>query len=133
MDLLPEVAPADGVDTCCRLVEEEKRRLVHGGAGERDALLPSSRKRAGELLSPLDEPASLQDRSDPRLSTRPRYAVNPGVKCEVLGDSEILVEAEPLGHVPDAFFDLLGVLRYVEPDDGAASSRWIEVPAHDSN
>ena len=52
VDLVPEFAPRLGVDAGGRLVEQQQLRLVHDAGGERQALLPAARQRAGELVAP---------------------------------------------------------------------------------
>ena len=58
VDLIPELAPADRVDARGRLVEEQQRRLVDRRAGQRDALLPAARERAGDLVAPIAQARS---------------------------------------------------------------------------
>src|SRR3954454_12943526 len=55
MDLLPEIAPRLRVDAGGRLVEEQQPRPVQHAGGEREALLPAARERAGELVAPCVE------------------------------------------------------------------------------
>jgi hypothetical protein len=52
VDLFPEIAPRLGVDAGGGLVEQQQPGLVQQAGGERQALLPAARERAGQLLAP---------------------------------------------------------------------------------
>src|SRR6185503_7061058 len=109
--------------------EEQERRLVDRRRRERDALLPPARQRARDLPAALLELVRGEHLLDARLAPRALDAVDAGVEVEVLLDGEILVQAEPLGHVADPRLDLLGLGLDVLADDGALAARRIEDPA----
>src|SRR5690606_9614421 len=102
VDLLPKLAAADRVHTGRGLVEEQERRVVHGGARERYPLLPASRERAADLIAPLGQAGLLDRRFDPALALAAPDAVDARVEDEVFADRQILVQAEALGHVAAA-------------------------------
>ena len=104
VQLVPELAPRLRIDAGGRLVEEQQLRLVEQTRGEREPLLPAARQRTGELSRARGEAEPLEPFADPRLAVAHR--VDPGDELEVLGDREVLVQAELLRHVPDAPLDL---------------------------
>ena len=91
VDLVPELAPRLGVDAGGRLVEQEELRRVHDAGGERQALLPAARQRAGELPAARGQAEAVERLGD--LGARVGQAVEPGDEVEVLLDREVLVEA----------------------------------------
>jgi hypothetical protein len=76
MDVVPELATAHGIDAGGGLVEEEERRRVDRRAGERDALLPAARERAGDLLTTCAEADRFDTRRDTRRDLRAADAVD---------------------------------------------------------
>jgi hypothetical protein len=61
VDLVPEVAPRLGVDAGRGLVQQQQARLVQQAGGQRQALLPAARQRAGQLALALGQ-AQLRQR-----------------------------------------------------------------------
>ncbi len=112
VDLVPEVAPRLGVDAGGGFVEQQQPGLVQGGRGQREALLPAARKAAGQLVAAVGEPQPLQRRIHPLAP--PVEAVDAGGEFQVLGDGQVLVEREPLGHVAGLALDLFGLANDVE-------------------
>src|SRR6185436_6310261 len=90
---------------------------------------PPARKRSGDLIAAAFQPRSLHRLADARAALGARYAVDAGVEAQVLGDGQVLVQAEALGHVADALLDAFGVARDVVADDAAAAPGRIEDPA----
>src|ERR1019366_3167237 len=117
------------IDPGGRLVEEQQRGLVNGRARKRDALLPPARERPGQLPPTIGQPRALEDVVDAHAEPLDGHAVDPRVEGEVLGDGEILVQAEALGHVADALLDALGLPHDVVSDHGAVTAGGIEDPA----
>ena len=77
VDLVPEGAAGLRIDAGGGLVEQQQLRLVQGGDGEREALLPAAGEGAGELLAPLGE-AELVERV---ASTRSRRRSRPRMRA----------------------------------------------------
>ena len=103
VDVLPEIAPRLRVDARGRLVEEQELRLVQEARGERQPLLPAARQRARELVAARRQPQALE-RSIHGVAPV-RHGVHARDEVEVLGDRQVLVEAEALGHVADLALD----------------------------
>ena len=72
-------------------------RGVQQAGRQGEALLPAARQLAGELTRALAEAKPLERAAD-RLSGL-RHAVEAGDEIQILSDAEVLVQAEPLGHV----------------------------------
>jgi hypothetical protein len=99
--LLPELAARHRVDAGGGLVEEQQRRRVHGGAGERQALLPARRRacRRAATAGACEPCARAPRRPGPAPRAAPRRCPR---RTQVLAHAEVLVQAEALGHVADA-------------------------------
>src|SRR5216684_949445 len=122
---IPDLAARDGVDAGRWLVEEKKRGLVQHGAAEGEALLPAAGKLRGQAIEVGFEAIELDDFIDAALQARRVEAVNPAVKLQVFCDCEVVIEAEILRHVADAFADGFGIGADVEAFDagGTAAER----------
>ena len=71
----------------------------------------------------------MQHELDPGLLFAPGHAVDTRVKLQVLAHRQVLVEAEALGHVPDALLDPFGLGGDVEADHAPLAAARIEDPA----
>ena len=120
VDLVPELAPRLGIDAGGGLVEQQQLGLVQHGGGQRQALLPAARERAGELVRAVGEAEPLQRLGHPLAP--PVQGVEAGDEVEVLPDGEILVEAEALGHVADLALDRPRLVDDVVAEAGAAAA-----------
>ena len=119
VDLVPELAPGLRVDAGGGLVEQQQLGLVQDGRGQRQALLPAARERAGELVLAVGEAQPLERLGHPLAASV--HGVDAGDEVEVLLDAEILVEAEALGHVADLALDRPRLLDDVVAEAGAAA------------
>ncbi len=111
----PQLAARDRVDAERRLVEEQDPRLVHEAARERELLLHAAGELAREAVLELAQAAERVEALETGGPLAPGHPVQVGVEVQVLPHGQVLVEAEPLGHVGDARLDALGVLRHVDP------------------
>ena len=66
------------------------------GTRERQPLLPPARERPRELLRPLGESKLLHELRHASFTLSADQPVHTGVKANVLGDGEIVVEPESL-------------------------------------
>src|SRR5260370_2925244 len=119
---IPELAARDGVDAGRWLVEEKKRRLVQHGAAEGEALLPAAGKVRGQAVEIGVQAIELDDFIDAALQACRVEAVNPAVKLQVFCDCEVVIEAEILRHVADAFADGFGIGADVKAFDAAGTA-----------
>jgi hypothetical protein len=97
------------------------------GGGARAPLLPAAGQRAGELFRARGEAQPLE----PFAHAAPAVlnAVDARDEVEVLLDREVLVEAEPLGHVADAALDIGRLRAQIEAEGGPATLVGREQPA----
>src|ERR1041385_3800269 len=126
VDLVPEFAPAHGVDAGRGLVEKNERGLVDCRAREGDALLPTARQGPRAAAALLAETGRSQDVFDTRLTARVLDAVDTSVEPNVFLNGQVFVETEALGHVADALFDLLGLRPNIAADDAPAAAARVE-------
>ena len=119
VDVLPEIAPRLWIDPRRRLVEQEQFRLMDQAGGEGHALLPSAGKFSRQLLRTVREPEFL----DAFLhQLRPVFhAVHARDKIEILGNGQVLVEAETLRHIADLLLDRFAVVDDIVAEAGAAA------------
>ncbi len=103
LNLLPEIAAGLGIDAGGRLVEKEQLGLVNEAGGEGHPLFPAAGKLSRQLLFTARE-AELFDAVLDGLAPV-LHAVHAGDEIEILGDAEVLVKAEALGHVAHLLFD----------------------------
>ena len=118
MDFFPEIAARLRIDACCRFVEKEEFRPVDKAGGERETLFPPAGKLPGELGFASFKPKTLQ-----HLRYRlggVRHFVDVGDEAQIFGQREILVEAEPLGHVADPPLDRVALPNNIVAEAGAA-------------
>src|SRR5208337_439441 len=64
VDQVPELATCFGVNSRCRLVEQQELWLVQDTSGEREPLLPAARKLSSQLVTTIGKPHFLHDASD---------------------------------------------------------------------
>lgn len=131
VDLVPELAPRLGIDARRRLVEQKQLRLMHDAGGQRQALLPAARQRAGKLVAPRTQ-AQIIERAADILLHRPQ-PVEPGHEFEILGDCQILVEREFLRHVADLALDLEALGQKIVAEHLAFALVRRQKPAHDAD
>lgn len=114
----PELPPRDGVHPCCRLVEEQRLRGVDKRAGESQLLLHSAGKIARPPFHERSEPREREQFIDAPPAFRAAHAKQIGKKGQVLLNTQVGIEAETLGHIPDDAFHLAGLFQRVESADG---------------
>ena len=116
IDEVPELAAAHGIDAARGFVEEDHLRTVEHRAPKCQPLLPSARQGPGQEVLPPPEAGE----GDPLLRAVPRLgpgqAVDARIERQVLRNGQVVVEAEPLGHVPDALLDALRISDHVVPE-----------------
>ena len=111
VQLVPEIAARLRIDAGGRLVEQQQLRLVQQARGERQALLPAARERAGELVRARSARPSRCERSHrPRCARRSSPYMR-ATKSQVLADRQVFPEREALRHVADVALDRLGFAR----------------------
>src|SRR6266705_1793627 len=106
---IPELAARDGIDAGGGFVEEKKLRLVQHRAAKGEALLPATGKLRGQAIQIRFEAIELHNFVDASLEPRGLEAVDAAVELQVFRDGEIVVEAEVLRHVADAFAHGFGI------------------------
>src|SRR5687767_9445026 len=119
MQFVPEFATGSWVDAGGRLVEKQKLRAMHKGSGERQALLPAAGKRAGKLVLQMSEPQSVE-----RFGNVRGNGVQIVKLCDerqVLGNGEIFIVCEALGHIADIALYLPALGQNIVAEHGAAS------------
>ena len=120
VDQVPELAPRLGVDARGRLVEQQQPRLMQHASGQRQALLPAARELPRELPRARPQRHPRDDRvhrAHPVL-----HLVDASDEVEILGDGQVLIEAEALRHVADIAADRRRFAADVEADAGAAAA-----------
>ena len=131
VDQLPEAAAGGRVDAARGLVEEDDLRLVEDRAAERQPLLPAHGQRPRQASLASLEAGHLEHPGQAAVDRLPGQPVGAAEKADVLGDGEVLVERELLGHVADDLLDPLGLAADVEPADrGGAGGRVEKAAEH---
>ena len=120
MDLVPEVAPRLGVHAGRGLIEQQQARLMDQAGGQRQALLPAARERAGQLALALRETQALQRKIHGSAALGQLKQARH--KVQVLADGEVVIEAELLRHVAHLALDGGGVFEDVQPQATAAAA-----------
>ena len=130
VDEPPELAPRQRIDARGRLVEEQHRRVVHDGAGERQPLLEAERQLpggGGEVRPQVEGGGHALDRL---AAPCPRQSVGAGEELQVLAHGEIAVERELLRHVAKPRPAGGRGLVEVEPVDARGALAGAEQAAH---
>src|SRR5258705_5877668 len=127
MDLLPEFAAGQWIDARRRLVEQQQPGLVEHASREREALLPTAGKLAGELILTVLKPEPCERSIDLLLALR--HLVDAGDEFQIFADGEIFPEAEALGHVTDRALDVLRIADDIVAEARAASGIGFQEPA----
>jgi hypothetical protein len=124
VDVLPEPPPGQRVDARGRLVEEQHGRVVHHGAGERQALLEAQRQVARSAVEMRRELEAGDGAGEHPLPLRAREAIDAAEEVEVLADAQIAIEREFLRHVADpAPRRRSGAVEVEAFDEGGAGRR----------
>ena len=97
----PQFAPRRRIDADRRFVEQQQPRPRQQRAGQAELLLHAAGKLAGQTRGERAEPGEAQQPRDALGAQGARHRVQVGEQVEVLGDAQVLVEAEALRHVAD--------------------------------
>ena len=98
----PELAAADRVHAGRRLVEQQQVGLVHQRGREHELLLHASREVLRLAVGELGEAHALEQRLRALAPHVGGHGADGREELEVLGDGEVGIHREPLGHVADA-------------------------------
>src|SRR5208283_2025534 len=113
----PKLAARDGIDPGSGLIEQQQLRRVDQGTGNAKLAFHTAGEQAGQTVSKPAHTRSLEQMIFSLLPHGPAYFEDVGTKADVLGDGEILVEAELLGHVADSALDCFRPEQNVLPVD----------------
>ena len=119
MDLLPEITARFRVHPGSRFIEEKQFRLMNHAGREGEALFPAARKFTRQLFLPFREAESIEALSHGLAAIV--HGIDPRDKIEILGNAEIFIKAEPLGHVTDLTLDFLTRGNHVMAEAGATA------------
>ena len=97
-DLGPCLRAQRGVEIRQRLVEQERLRLPHHRAAERDALPLPARQLRGPALEQLIQPERLRRRRDPLGADRERRAAHLEPVGQVFANRHVRIERVALEH-----------------------------------
>jgi hypothetical protein len=115
---------AERVDRRRRLVEDQDVGVFHESVRDAEALEHAPRVRLDLVVGSGGQADLLEDLLDRRLGELPRDAIQAGGVAEVLAAGQVGVEADGIGHITDAAFDVERIPCGVEPDDpGLAAGR----------
>src|SRR5271154_4143736 len=103
------------------------------GAAERESLLPSAGKGAGETGFAAAQPSHLECPIDAPAQLRRRHAVHARIEAQVFEDGQIGVERKLLRHVADVAADQFGCLDDVVTGDRGAAGGGMQQSAQNSN
>src|SRR4030095_15431737 len=131
VDLLPKLAARLRVHAGSRLVEQQQLRLMNQAGRQGQALLPTTRELPRELLPPLRKTETLEAALYGLTPVPHREHARHEV--EVLRDAQVLIKAEPLGHVADLGLDRFALADDVIPKAGAAALIRAQEPAEHAN
>ena len=129
VDEAPETPPGQRIDSAGGLIEEDHPRAVQHGAGEGEALLPAAGEIAGASRSHSGETRHLDGPLLPFSRGVAAQSVDPSEEPEVVGDGQLVVEAETLAHVTDAAFHAFRVAGDVHAENLRRSRARLEKPA----
>src|SRR5208283_1106127 len=113
----PKFAARDRIDASGGLIEQQQLRRVDQGTGNAKLAFHTAGELAGQTISKPGHTRSLEQMIFSWLPHGPAYFEDVGIKADVLGDGEILVEAELLGHVADSALDRFRPEQNVLPVD----------------
>ena len=92
-DRVPKLPSPDRIETYCRLVEHDDRRVVEEASGDVEPLLHPARVALDALLLASHQAHELQELGDPPLLHLRRHAVELGEIAEVVKAAQPLVRA----------------------------------------
>ncbi len=118
-----------GVEIAERLVEQEKLRLAHDGAADRDALALAAGKLARLALEQFGDAQDFGRALDPARDVGLVVARHPQPEAEILFDRHVRIERVGLEHHGDAAIGRLDIVhdpaadRYLAIGDGLPARR----------
>ncbi len=128
---LPELVARHGIDPRCRLVQDQKIRLVHDRDRKRQPLANAERKRRCQAVEMFGQIALLDQFRDAACREGGGQVKQPGVQLEILPHRQLAVEREGLRHVADAAacLDIAGLQALAE-DQRLALARLQQARQH---
>src|SRR5271156_3891425 len=111
---IPQLTARDRIDARGRLIEKKQFGFVEHGATKGEPLLPAAGKLRGEAIQVRDETIELDDFVHAALHVLGGKSIDAAIKSEIFENREIVVKAEFLRHVADAFAHGLGILAYIQ-------------------
>src|SRR5258708_5422727 len=126
---IPQLAAGHGIDPSRRLIKEENARLVHERRGERQALLPSARKRASDTVSVRRDVREVDGPFDPLVSLSAFEPVDRAEELQVLLHGQVAVEREGLRDIADVLPHLFAFALDVEAIDRRVPGRRLQEAA----
>src|SRR5262245_2604575 len=130
IDEAPELPAREGIDARGGLIEEEDGRVMHDGAGQRQALLEAERELAGTDRELWLEIKRGRHTLDGLAAPPAGEPIRPGKEVEVLAHAEVAVERELLGHVAKPRTSRRRCLVEVEAIDERRSFAWAQEATH---
>src|SRR5215831_2082825 len=112
---VPELATGNWVDSHSGLVQEQHRGFVHQGTAQREPLLPTTGKTAGRPIQVIAQLVVSNRFFNLPLKRFAGELVSASVKAQVLKDREIVIQAELLAHVSNAFAHCISLAAHIKP------------------
>src|SRR5262245_29253061 len=119
VDLFPKVATRLRIDAGRRFIEQQQFRMVNEARRQREPLLPAAGQLTGQLILPFHECESLEAFAHGFAPVLHREHARD--KVEILGEAQVLVKAEALGHVADLALDGLTLSDHIVAETGATA------------
>src|SRR3984957_6823496 len=98
-----------GIEACCRLVEDEQRRIVDDGASDSQALLHAARKAVDKGVALGFQIHQAEDFVHARRDGVRLHFVSAGEVVEIFPDFQVVVEREKIGEVADVALGFFGL------------------------
>src|SRR5207245_4532894 len=98
---LAHLDPSPRIQARRWFIEQQDGRVMDQGPRQAESLLEPARERIHGLLATILQSDELEQVGNHLLSTRPRLPVAGGVEIEVLGDGQLVVDAEKIRHVAE--------------------------------
>src|SRR5579885_969564 len=99
MDQIPKLAPRFRINARRRLIEQQELRFVQHASGKREPLFPAARELTCQLIAAVPKPHPLHHCANGLCGIR--NAIDLRDEIKVLGNRQILLEAELLRHIAD--------------------------------
>ncbi len=119
----PQVAPRSRIDADRRFVEQQQPRPRQQRTGQAELLLHPAGKLTGQTRGEWAETGEAQQPRHALGAQGSGHRMQVGEQVEVLGDAQVLVEAEALRHVADRRMRQRGIGRHVVAEYADAAVR----------